>query len=541
MAELGPSLKKMIDSPNHPPWLRAALTSAFEGGPNDWARGAFTVIAFTDGYGRLTSHELPTDQRALPVITDPNNAFWNSTTQRRQGHDRVVAESQAWLKKAGIHSTYTLGPLEAIAKIPVLGPVIKAAASPITTVAHLAEGQSIGQAALDNFKSQVGAIKAVGPYAATIVSFVPGIGTGFAAAIAAGTALAEGKPIDEALEAGIKGAIPGGAIAASGYELAKRVASGENVGKAALEAARAQLPAEAQKAFDIGLAVVTGKQLQQALAAGIANLAPDAVKQIFDIGAHVVQTTPGLSQISKTLSSDAARQGLQLASGALAHAGINETQIRAMRKGLTGDVLKGFDTALQAQAKHFPWLDGIATQPAASAAPNTQQQELVELAALTPEQQRQLTDLAALSQLTPDQQKQLVAYAQASKASPKPPEPAKTAPKPSEPTRAAPAAAPKPAAKPPEPTRGAPAGVRYPPYPKMGAVHGAPGALAGPAPHCAVWGAPVPMDRTMLWAARSALISSKGRPAVARAPGGTLYMFTAENGAITARPCVSGA
>lgn len=536
MAEIGPGLQKMIDQAHLPPWLAARFHDEGAG----LQQASFAGTMYVKGYGRDARFGLPTNEQALPTLLNPSAPFWSSTAQHKTDRDWGVEHAP----KLSSVTHWTLGPLEAIAKIPVLGPVIKAAASPITTVAHLAEGQPIGQAAIDNFKSQVGAIKAIGPYAATIISLVPGIGTGVAAAISAGVALAQGKPIDEALEAGIKGAIPGGAIAASGYELAKRVASGENVGKAALEAARAQLPPEAQKAFDVGLAVVTGKQLQQALAAGIAGLAPDAVKQIFDIGAHVIQTTPGLSGISKTLSSDAARQGLQLASGALAHAGINESQIRAMRAKLTGDVLKGFDTALEAQARHFPWLDGISGAPVA---PNTEQQDLAKLSQLSPDQQKQLTDLAALSKLTPDQQKQLMAYTQASKtptSAPKPPEPAKVASKPPEPTRAAPAAKAAPtSAKPPEPTR-APlpaatfAGVRYPPYPKTGAVHGA---LNGPAPHCAVWGAPVPMDRTMLWAARSALISSKGAPAVARAPGGTLYMFTAENGAITARPCVSGA
>lgn len=533
MAEIGPGLQKMIDQAHLPPWLATRFHDEGAG----LQQASFAATMYVKGYGRDARFGLPTNEQALPTLLNPSAAFWSSTPQHKADRDWGVEHAP----KLSSVTHWTLGPLEAIAKIPVLGPVIKAAAAPITTVAHLAEGQPLGQAALDNFKSQIGAIKAVGPYAATVISFIPGIGTGVAAALAAGTALAEGKPIDQALEEGIRGAIPGGAIAQAGFDMARKIASGENVGKAALETARAQLPAEAQKAFDVGVAVVSGKQLQQALAAGITSLAPDAVKQIFDIGAHVVQTTPGLSGIAKALPNDIARQGLQLASGALAHAGINESQIRAMRAKLSGDMLKGFDSALQAQAQHFPWLDGIAETPAA--APDTEQQRLEALAQLTPEQQKQLTDLASLSTLTPDQQKQLAAYAQTSKApasAPKPSEPSKPAPpKPPEPPKA-PVAVP----KPPEPTRAPPAAARapgepaYPPYPKMGgAVHG----LGGPPPHCAVWGAPVAMNPTMQWAARSALIASKGRPAVARAPGGVLYMFTVENGVMMARPCASGA
>lgn len=544
MADIGPGLQKMIDQAHLPPWL----ATRFHDEGDKLQQASFAATMYVKGYGRDSRFGLPTNEKALPTLLNPSAAFWQSTQQHRADRDWGVKHAP----KLSTSTHWTLGPLEGIAKIPVLGPVIKAAASPITTVAHLAEGQPIGQAALDNFKSQIGAIKAVGPYAATIVSFVPGLGTGVAAALSAGVALAEGKPIDQALEEGIRGAIPGGAIAQAGFDMARKIASGENVGKAALETARAQLPPEAQKAFDVGLAVVTGKQLQQALTAGIVSLAPDAAKQIFDVGAHVVQTTPGLSAIAKALPSDAARQGLQLASGALAHAGINESQIRAMRAKLTGEALKGFDSALQAQTQHFPWLDGIA---GTSNALSTEQYGLVQLAQLTPDQQKQLVDLAALSKLTPAQQQQLVAYAHASKtpaSAPKPPEPTKPAPaKPPEPS--------KPAPKPPEPTRAAtvpaaPGAPKYPPYPPMaGAVHGlggypvsiggveTPGRLAGPPPHCAVWGAPVAMNPTMRWAATAALRSSKGRPAVARAPGGVLYMFTVENGAITARPCVSGA
>lgn len=537
------------------PWIRDAFARAgTDIGRQGPARFAYSVALM------LQNKDLQATVRADPTMLDPAYAlrpdsdWWLHTTPtRKKIHDLAVAKGKTLPQF--VHESFD--PIGAISKIPVLGPVIKAAASPITSVAALAQGERLDHVLADNFKAQVGAIKAVGPYAATVISFVPGVGTGVAAALAAGTALAEGKPIDQAIEEGIRGAIPGGAIAQAGFDLARKVASGENVGKAALETARAQLPPAAQKAFDVGLAVVSGKQLQSALVSAVSSLAPNEVKQILDVGAHMIQTTPGLSNLASSLSSDAARQGLQLASGALAHAGINEAAIRTMRSKLTGDVLRGFDAALKSQIQHVPWLSNVVEPSAASTAPSQAVQDLQALAQLTPEQQKQLIDMQELAKLTPEQQKQLTAYAQASKTS-KPPEPAKTAPKPTEPThttpkppeptRAAPATAPKvTAAKPPEPTRAAPvaaaaSGVRYPPYPKMaGAVHGAPGALGGPAPHCAVWGAPVPMDRKMMQAAHSALVSSRGRPAVARAPGGTLYMFTAEDGVITARPCVSRA
>ncbi len=431
-ASIGPGLQKMLDAAKFPPWLVARFHD--EGDKLQQASFAGTMWR-GKGYGRVSSMGLPTDERALTVLLNPSDPFWSSSSARKADRDWGVKNAP----KLSTSTHWTLGPFEGIAKIPVFGPIFKAAVSPITSVAHLAEGQPLSQAMVDNFKSQVGALKAVGPYAATIISFVPGIGTGVAAAISAGVALAQGKPIDEALEAAVKGAIPGGAIAAAGYDLAKKVASGENVGKAALETARAQLPAVAQKAFDIGVAVVSGKQLQQAIASAVVGLAPDGIKQVLDAGAKAIQATPGLSSLAKTLSSDAARQGLQLASGALTHTGINATQIQAMRSKLTGEILNGFDAALKSQVQHLPWLDSIVAAPPTPVTGPTAAEQLQQLAALTPEQRQQLQ----LAALTPDQQKQLVAYANAQKA-PKPPEPSKPkapAAKPPEPTRAPTAAA----------------------------------------------------------------------------------------------------
>ena len=104
----------------------------------------------------------------------------------------------------------------------------------------------------------------IGSYATTVVSLVPGVGTGVSAALAAGIALAQGQSITDAVKNGIRDAIPGGAIATAGFDMAVKVASGENVGTAALETARAQLPPVAQKAFDIGLSVVAAAKHQQA-------------------------------------------------------------------------------------------------------------------------------------------------------------------------------------------------------------------------------------------------------------------------------------
>lgn len=433
MASIGPALQKMIDKAHLPPWL----ANHFHDEGDALQQASFAATLYVKGYGRDAKFGLPTNEQAFTTLRNPSAAFWSSTAQRKKDRDWGVAHAP----KLSTSTHWTLGPLEAIAKIPVLGPIVKAAASPVTTAIHLAEGQPINQAAIAFLKDNVGAVKAVAPYAATVISLVPGIGTGVAAAIAAGAALAEGKPISQALTDAVRSAIPGGAIAQAGFDMARKIASGENVGKAALETARAQLPAEAQKAFDVGLAVVSGKKLQDAIAAAVTSFAPAELQQVLNVGAKAVQTTKGLVDIAKGLPTDIARQGLTLAAGVLAHQGVNETQIRAMRTKLTGDALKGFDAALKTQEAHFPWLKSITEQSAiATAAQNvansaalvTHAAQLAALAKAAPTAaaQEQLRQLAALS---PAQQAQLRQLAAAKPpAAPKPLEP-KRAPKPSEP------------------------------------------------------------------------------------------------------------
>lgn len=444
-----------------------------------------------------------------------------------------------------------------VGKIPVVGPVLKAQAAPFTALANIAQGERIDHALVGSLKDQLAAAKDIAPYAATIVSFVPGIGTGVAAAIAAGAALAEGKPIDQALEEAIKAAIPGGAIAAAGFELAKKAASGENVGKAALESARVALPPEAQKAFDIGLAVVSGKQLQSALVSAVASLAPGELKQILDVGAHAIQNTPGLATLANSLSSDVAKQGLQLAAGALGHAGVNEAQIRAMRSKITGDMLSGFDSALKSQAPHFPWIANIVTAPATAAktAPAVITQAAKAVAAQPPP--------------VPSPHEPTKSVPKPNEPAKKPNEPAK---KPNEPTRSVATATPAPAAGlhnyPPYPVAGAVSGppATYSPYP--GTLSDSPHSHPHSRPHasrvhtpahpwpmygtphnpeastsisetCHVWGGPIEMPMSMERAARAALAASSGRPTTVRGPDGGLYLFTYEGGSLIARPCAS--
>jgi hypothetical protein len=102
------------------------------------------------------------------------------------------------------------------------------------------------------------------PYVQSVISFVPGVGTGISAALGAAQALADGRPIDEAIIAGAKSAIPGGPLAQMAFDSAWGLAHGRPIDSAVLGALRAQLPSQfAQRAFDTGLALAAAKSAQE--------------------------------------------------------------------------------------------------------------------------------------------------------------------------------------------------------------------------------------------------------------------------------------
>lgn len=246
-------------------------------------------------------------------------------------------------------------PLE---KIPIISTALHVtlAVTPFGLAQQIASGARLDHALLNDFKQKISAATEVAPYASTIVSFVPGIGSGAAAAIAAGAALAEGKSITSAVEAAIKNAIPGGALIQAGFDVAIKAAQGQNVGEAALNAARAQLPPAAQKAFDIGLAVATAKSLQKALETAVTSLLPGQLQTIMQAGEDALKKTPALAAIVSTLKDTAQQSGVKLAAGLLAHKGMNEGTLAAVRSKLQGPALAGFDAAIKSQIPHAPWL-----------------------------------------------------------------------------------------------------------------------------------------------------------------------------------------
>ena len=176
---------------------------------------------------------------------------------------------------------------KAIGKVPILGDVARAgigavrlglgpAAIAIDAGSRLARGQSLGKALKGAVGGQIDAVRSQLRLAEMVAPFVPGIGTGVAAALGAANALAAGRPITEAVLAAARSALPGGAVAQAAFDTALNLAKGKNIGQAVLAAARDRLPGgpAARAAFDGAVALAQGKRLQDAAFAAAGRILP---------------------------------------------------------------------------------------------------------------------------------------------------------------------------------------------------------------------------------------------------------------------------
>jgi hypothetical protein len=175
----------------------------------------------------------------------------------------------------------------AVGKIPIVGDVARGAlgvarvgfgpyAMAIDAGIRLANGENLGKALKGAVRGQIDAVRDQLKLAEMVAPFIPGIGSGVAAALGAANALAAGRPITEALISAGRAAVPGGRIAQAAFDVASNLAKGKNIGEAALNAARNQLPggAAARAAFDGALALAQGKNIQDAAFAAAGRILP---------------------------------------------------------------------------------------------------------------------------------------------------------------------------------------------------------------------------------------------------------------------------
>lgn len=360
------------------------------------------------------------------VLYDANRfALWNTGTQGRPGSRLVVQndgnlvvyerttpywetrtwggvyhEDNSWLEDYAHDlgfavSTVTSNAADgvamvtnAVAEIPLVGPalhgVLLIASGPFTFTDQVVKGERLDRALINDLKDKIAGVREVAPYAQTVISFVPGIGQGAAAAIGAGLALAQGKSIDEAIVAGVRGSLPGGAAAqaaldltyaaatgqnivdaagktavrtlglpdqaAQAFNVVYRAAKGENIPLAVLDQARSYLPNDpnVRKAFDVGLALAHGKRLQDAAVQELANLAPAQIAQLQNAAAPLLQNAPALRMVKTVIADPNVQAGYQLGLGLMSHSEVGPVMIDAARSKLPPTTRQGFDLAVAA-------------------------------------------------------------------------------------------------------------------------------------------------------------------------------------------------
>jgi len=146
----------------------------------------------------------------------------------------------------------------------------------VDTAMAATRGENILKAAQKAAQAGIGDLRKSLQFAAMVAPFVPGIGTGVAAALGAANALAAGQPITDALIAAARTAVPGGAIAQFAFDTAMNLAKGRPIAQALLESARSRVPGgpAAQAAFDAGLALAKGRNIQDAMFAAAGRTLP---------------------------------------------------------------------------------------------------------------------------------------------------------------------------------------------------------------------------------------------------------------------------
>jgi hypothetical protein len=243
-------------------------------------------------------------------------------------------------------------------------------------VAKVAKGERIDKALLSSMKGQIASVRDVAPYVQMVASFVPGVGSGLAAAMAAGVALSEGRTITDAVIDGLKKAVPGGAIGQIAMQTALDVAKGNSITTAAMNEAIAQLPAEARNAANIAIAAAKGQNVRVAVLNAIRDHLPADAKKALDIGtavatarniqSHVINQLlkpAGLAEIAKLpvpavfqkmVPKDAGQAtAFRTAMGLLQHSGVTAHAIAAVRAKLPKVHQPGFDHALKVYVNHF--------------------------------------------------------------------------------------------------------------------------------------------------------------------------------------------
>lgn len=309
-------------------------------------------------------------------------------TAKKVGGD-IIHTANNVVKFAGKSVVAPVG--KAIGHIPVVGPVVSSAAklTPFYALGNLSarvlSGERLDKAFLNSAKGQLHAVKDLAPYVSQVAAFIPGVGTGIAAALAAGTALAEGRTITQALLDGVKGALPGGPVAKAIFDGGQALMHGQNLTSAAIAAAKSQLPRDVGSAIDVAVKAAKGKNVREAvlqtvraklsnspqqLQAFEKSVALGAARNIQSNVTNKVTTASGLKSLAaqgqKMLANSPASirnpsvglsapalAGYKAGLGLLSSTGVTPHMVVAARSVLGPVQQTGFDHAVKSYLNHF--------------------------------------------------------------------------------------------------------------------------------------------------------------------------------------------
>jgi len=275
---------------------------------------------------------------------------------------------------------------KAVGKIPIVGGPLSAAfdvalTGPFRVTDGIVEGKRIDKVVMGELKAGLNVAHEVAPYAQTVLSLAPGVGSGLSGAIGAGLAIADGRPITEALKQGLKDAAPGGPAGRAIMSVATGVMSGKGIDQIALDAIPipdAQKQALA-KALEITKAVASGQRIDKVAldqAKGVIEtvakqVGPDVAKSLkvgIAVGhaeklQSIMKSQAASTPVLKTLVSEAKKtipvdpvlaQGIKIipkgtagfmVGAALMKKRVTPTEFLTIRNRLKGDNRKAFDIA----------------------------------------------------------------------------------------------------------------------------------------------------------------------------------------------------
>jgi hypothetical protein len=255
-----------------------------------------------------------------------------------------------------------------VGHIPVVGKPFKAAldvavTGPLNTANAIASGARVDHAVMTGVKTQIAGAQTLAPYAKLILHQIPLVGTGADAAIAAGTALVNGKRIDKALVEGVKGAIPSD-LRGTFDDAFQLAANATHDNRAQLNAVQQKLAPAAQKVFQAASSLGQAARLQTVVAK--AATSPGTTLALKAAAAAKVKSNPVLESGKQILAYDKEiEHGYEMAVGTFDH-DTPPVAIDAIRKQQTAKGLQGFNIGM---AVHV----GMALHPAPSKMPAREQ------------------------------------------------------------------------------------------------------------------------------------------------------------------------